>query len=86
MFTQSEIAVLKNMLKDHVQFVEHMKTYSKKAIADNWKYCDKDTPEGVSAFIGLNEEKNFLRMLCKKHKQYSTMLYKLKKLQKVKNV
>ena len=86
MFTQSEITVLRNILKSHIPFIEDMKLSTKKAIADTWKYCDKGTPEGVSAFIGLNEEKDFLRLLCKKHKQYSTMLYKLKKLQKVKNV
>jgi len=84
MLTQSEIAVLKNILKDRVKFAENVKRYCKEDIADTWKYCDKDTQEGVSAFIHLNNEKGYLRKISKKHKQYSTMLYKLKKLQKVK--
>jgi hypothetical protein len=86
MFTQSEIAVLKKSLKAQVEFIESMKKHTKVEINDLWHNCDKTTKEGIDSFIMLNSEKDYLRKLDKKHKQYSSILYKLKKLQKVKNV
>jgi hypothetical protein len=86
MFTQSEITLLKNMLKYSVQHIELLKKPTKVEINDLWKDCDKTTQEGINSFLMLNAEKDYLRMLCKKHKQYSSILYKLKKLQKVQNV
>ena len=81
MFTQSEIALLKNFLKQQVKLLESIKEFTKEDIQYLWKHCDKNKKVTTEQdFKELNKSKDFLRRINKKHKQYSAILYKLKKV------
>jgi hypothetical protein len=80
MFTQSEIAVLMNLLKGEVMHLEVCNDVAKVDIQYLWDLCDKDTNKGVSAFVKLNEYKAKFSKQKKEKKQYAQILYKLKKL------
>ena len=81
MFTQSEIALIKNFLKQEVSHLENLKKFTKKDIQYLWKHCDKDKKVTTEEeFKEMNKSKDALRYFNKKHKQYSAILYKLKKV------